>query len=129
MPDFRLKTSGNPVPLMTQYDVIVDGMNGNTILQPVHARLRNTAFQTSGGIIKHEGAERRAIDLNVIMPRGHIEDLLSLAAKGKPFMAGLIHLNAKISIPPLGGSVKEKLFLVWNVRYRSRRFLESRHPG
>ena len=45
------------------------------------------------------------------MAEGHIEDLLLLAAKGKPFMAGLIQMNAKISIPPLSGTVKEKLFL------------------
>ncbi len=111
VPDFRLKSSGNPVPLKAEYDVLVDGMNGNTILQPVHARLANTEFETSGGIIKHEGARRRAIDLKVTMNNGHIEDLLLLAVKGKPFMSGFIHMNAQISVPPLSGTVKEDLFL------------------
>jgi hypothetical protein len=111
VPDFRLTSSGNRVPLETQYDVLVDGRNGNTVLHPVHARLRNTEFQTSGGIIKREMGGRRAIDLDVTMPRGHIEDLLLLAVKGKPFMSGIIHMQAKISIPPLGGTVQEKLRL------------------
>jgi hypothetical protein len=112
VPDFRLKTSGNPIPLETQFDAVVDGTNGNTVLQPVHARLRNTVFQTSGAIIKHEQNGRRAIDLDVIMPPGgRIEDLLLLAMKGKPFMSGLIRMRAKISIPPLSGNVKEKLML------------------
>lgn len=111
VPDFRLTTSGNPVPLETQYDVIVDGLNGNTVLQPVHARLRNTAFQTSGAVIKREFGGRRAINLDVQMPKGRIEDLLLLAVKGKPFMSGVIRMNAKISIPALAGSVKDKLFL------------------
>ncbi len=111
VPDFHLKSSGNPVPLKTQFDALVDGTNGNTVLQPVHARLLNTVFQTSGGIIKHEANGRRAIDLEVVMPQGHVEDCLLLAMKGKPFMSGLIHMRAKISIPPLSGDVKEKLRL------------------
>jgi hypothetical protein len=111
VPDFRLTASGNRVPLETQYDVLVDGTNGNTVLQPVHARLGNTEFVTSGGIIKHEEGGRRAINLDVSMAHGHIEDLLLLSVKGKPFMSGSIQMNAKISIPPLGGSVKDKLHL------------------
>ncbi len=111
VPDFRLKSAGNRVPLTTQFDAIVDGTNGNTVLQPVHARLLNTVFQTSGAIIKREPNGRRAINLSVVMPRGHVEDCLLLAMKGKPFMAGLLHMQAKISIPPLSGVVKDKLVL------------------
>jgi hypothetical protein len=111
VPDFHLKSSGNLVPLETQFDAVVDGTNGNTILQPVHARLLNTYFETSGGIVKREASGRRAIDLDVAMTQGHVEDCLLLAMKGKPFMSGLIHMQAKISIPPLGGEVKEKLRL------------------
>jgi hypothetical protein len=125
VPDFRLKTSGNRVPLETQYDVLVDGTNGNTILQPVHARLGNTTFQTSGGIIKHELGGRRAINLDVTMPNGRIEDLLLLAAKGKPFMSGSIRMNAKISIPPLAGSIKERLFLAGNFDIAHGEFLRD----
>jgi hypothetical protein len=111
VPDFRLKSSGNPVPLETQFDAIVDGINGNTILQPVHARLDNTVFQTSGAIIQREPNGRRAINLTVVMPQGHVEDCLLLAMKGRPFMSGLLHMQAKISIPPLSGEVKDKLRL------------------
>jgi len=125
VPDFRLKTSGNRVPLETQFDVIVDGTNGNTILQPVHARLRSTRFQTSGGIIKHEANGRRSINLTVSMAQGHIEDLLLLAAKGKPFMSGLIRMGAKISIPPLSGTVKENLFLAGTFNIERGEFLHD----
>jgi hypothetical protein len=111
VPNFQLKNAANPVPLETQFDAIVDGTNGNTVLQPVHARLLNTFFVTSGAIIKREPNGRRAVDLTVLMPQGRVEDCLQLAMKGKPFMSGLIHMQAKISIPPLGGDVKEKLRL------------------
>jgi hypothetical protein len=111
VPDFRLKSSGNRVPLETQFDALIDGTDGNTVLQPVHARLLETAFVTSGAIIKHDPNGRRAIDLDVDMPHGRLENLLLLAMKGKPFMSGLIRMRAKIAIPPLVGEVKEKLRL------------------
>ncbi len=125
VPDFRLKSSGNRVPLETQFDVIVDGTNGNTVLQPVHARLGNTRFQTSGGIIKHEENGRRAINLAVYMPQGRIEDLLLLATKGKPFMSGSIRMDARISIPPLSGTIKENLLLTGTFEIAKGEFLQD----
>ena len=55
VPDFRLKRSGNAVPLRTKFEVLVDGTNGNTILKPVEATLGSTHFTTSGAVFKHEG--------------------------------------------------------------------------
>ena len=39
-------------------------MNQRTILQPVAATLGSTSFTTSGGIIRHEADQRRAISSN-----------------------------------------------------------------
>jgi hypothetical protein len=125
VPDFRLKGSGNRVPLETHFDADIDGTNGNTTLQPVQARLLNTQFQTSGAIIKHDPNGRRAIDLDLDIPQGHLEDLLLLAMKGKPFMSGLIRMQAKISIPPLGGNVKEKLRLAGTFDIAHGKFLRD----
>ena len=52
VPNFRLRISGNPVPLVARFSALVDGTNGNTILQPVTATLGSTNFTTSGGIIR-----------------------------------------------------------------------------
>src|SRR5262249_46181670 len=68
VPDFRLKISGNRVPLSTRFDVLVDGTNGNTVLRPVFGTLGRTSFTTSGGIIKHESDAARGISLTVSMP-------------------------------------------------------------
>ena len=111
VPDFRLKNSGNPVPLVTRFEVLVDGTNGDTILKPVHARLGSTDFTTSGGVIKHEDDSRRTISLDVSVPRGNLPDFLRLAIKGPPLMEGKIVLTTKIDIPPLSKTVKEKLLL------------------
>src|SRR5436190_16187485 len=68
--DFRLKAAGNPVPLITSFEVRVDGTNGNTILSPVNATLGSTHFTTSGAVIKREKRARRTISLDVSMPDG-----------------------------------------------------------
>jgi hypothetical protein len=106
VPDFRLKMSGNPVPLQTTFDALVDGTNGDTTLKPVTARLGSTSFTTSGTVIKHEELGRRAIALKVSMPNGQVRDLLRLAMKGTPFMEGRVQLNTGINIPPLSGKVR-----------------------
>jgi hypothetical protein len=125
VPNFRLKMADNPVPLTTRFEVRVDGTNGNTILKPVHATLGSTNFTTSGAVIKHEGQQRRTISLDVSMPNGYIPDLLRLAMKGPPFMEGRVTLNTRIDIPPLSGSVREKLTLDGRFELMDGHFLKS----
>ncbi len=125
VPNFRLKMSGNPVPLVAHFTVQVDGTNGNTILQPVQATLGSTHFTTSGGIIKHEANQRRAISLTASMPDGNLRDVLRLAMKGDPFMEGRLKLNTKIDIPPLSGKVREKIVLDGSFEVVQGKFLHS----
>jgi len=125
VPDFRLKSSGNPVPLVTRFEVLVDGTKGDTILKPVHATLGTTDFTTSGGVIKHDNDPRRTIGLEVSVPRGNLPDFLRLAMKGPPLMQGRIVLNTKIDIPPLSSTVKEKLLLEGRFEVLRGKFLRS----
>jgi hypothetical protein len=117
--------AGNPVPLQTNFEVLVDGTNGNTILKPVRAKLGSTNFTTNGGVIKHENDQRRTISLDVDMPQGNLRDLLRLAMKGSPFMEGQIALKTRIDIPPLSGKVKEKLELDGSFAVTGGKFLKS----
>ena len=125
VPDFRLKKSDNPVSLITRFEVLVDGTNGDTILKPVHATLGTTDFTTSGGVIKHKDDPRRTIVLEVSVPRGNLADFLRLAMKGPPLMEGKIVLHSKIDIPPLSGNVKEKLLLDGHFEVLRGKFLRS----
>jgi hypothetical protein len=125
VPDFSLKSAGNKVPLSTRFDVLVDGTNGNTILRPVVGTLGTTTFTTSGGLIKHEAADHRGITLDVDMPNGNIRDLLTLAMKGAPFMEGKISLKTRIGIPPLNGTVRQKLLLDGSFQLSHAKFLRS----
>jgi len=124
--DFRLKMSGNRVPLRTQFQVLVDGTNGNTVLKPVRGTLGTTKFTTSGGIIKRETDASRGISLDVMMPKGNLGDLLRLSMKGSPFMEGQIFLKTKIDIPPLIGEVREKLVLDGQFELFNAKFLRTK---
>jgi hypothetical protein len=125
VPDFRLKMTGNRVPLWAHFDALVDGTNGNTVLQPVQAKLGSTAFTTTGAVIRHEQQTRRSIDLQLSMPGGDMRDLLRLTTKQPPFLEGRLNLKSAISIPPLSGKVKEKLVLDGTFQVSDARFLKS----
>ena len=125
VPDFRLKMAGNPVPLKAQFEVLVDGTNGNTVLKPVRATLGSTWLTTSGGIIKHEGERRRSINLNVNMPKGNMRDLLRLTSRQPVFMDGTVALKTKIGIPPLSGKVRERLLLDGEFHLSNGKFLRA----
>jgi hypothetical protein len=126
VPDFYLKTSGNKLPLFAKFEVQVDGTNGNTILKPVHGRLGRTSFVTSGGVVKHDGDQRRTIALDVSMPAGRLEDVLLLAMKGSnPFMTGQLQMKSNILLPPLSGKVIEKLRLSGQFTIKDGKFLRS----
>jgi hypothetical protein len=125
VPDFRLKSVGHPVSLSANFEVLVDGGNGNTILRPVRATLGSTQFTTSGGVIRKNGDLQRSIALGVTMPAGNLSDVLRLAMTGAPFMEGELALKSKIVIPPLTRKVNEKLLLDGQFRISSGRFLRS----
>jgi hypothetical protein len=126
VPDFRLKRAGNPLPLTTSFEVLVDGTNGNTELQPVVATLGTTHFTTKGFVIKHDGDKRKTISLAVSMPAGNLRDVLTLAMKGPPMMEGTLKLNTTIGIPPLDEKVKGKLLLDGTFEVTNGKFLRSR---
>jgi AsmA-like C-terminal region len=125
VPNFRMKMAENAVPLSVRFSVLVDGGNGNTILNPVVARLGSTSFTTSGGIIRHEAGLPRAISLDVAMPNGDLRDVLRLAMRGEPIMEGRLALKTKIDIPPLTGKVREKLKLNGHFEITNGKLLRS----
>jgi hypothetical protein len=103
VPDFRL-AGGNPVPLATKFDSIVDGTSGDTFLEPVRATLGRSSMECRGKIVKPKGAKARSIVLNVSLPKGRIEDLVRLAVKSpKPFLDGEVALKTKLQILPAPG--------------------------
>jgi hypothetical protein len=108
-PDFSLDTANRPVPLHTRFHAIVDGITGDTYLQPVAARLGSTNFTTSGSVIDTKGVGH-TIDLDVDVPQGRIQDFLDLAVNSRPaVLTGTIAMKAKLRIRPGKERVVQKL--------------------
>jgi hypothetical protein len=114
-PQFRL-AGGNPLPLTTHFDSIVDGTSGDTFLQPVRAKLGKTDIVARGRIVRPRGAKARSVVLDVAMDKGRIEDLIRLAVKApEPFLRGGIDLRTKMQILPVADSgMTERLVLNGN---------------
>ncbi len=114
------------MPLTAEFEVLVDGTNGNTELQPVRAKLGETDILTSGIIVKKDGETRKTIELDASIEAGRLRDVLLLAMKGEPMMHGTLQLETKILIPPLNEKVKEKLILEGDFEITNGIFLQSK---
>jgi hypothetical protein len=101
-PDFRITAlQGNALPLSTTYDAVVDGTDGDVILNEVHAKLAQSRFLTKGAIVGVKGMKGRHIMLDVKAERARLEDVLRLSLKGpNPPMTGRLSLQAKLDLPP-----------------------------
>ncbi len=124
-PDFSLGIGGNPVPLETQFHAIVDGSTGNTMLDPVHAKLLNSEFVARGGVFRVPGHRYRRVLLDATSDHARLEDLLRLALKAeKPPMTGDVSFHTRIDVPPGKGVVADRLKLDGEFEINSARFSE-----
>jgi len=115
MPAFALADVGNGMPLETRFHSIVDGTNGNTLLQPVEATLGATKIHAAGGVVEREGEDGRTVELDVVIDAGRLEDILRLAVKGpQPPMTGVMKLKTTFLLPPGKRDAIQKLRLDGN---------------
>jgi len=110
-PQFTVAVGGHPVPLHTKYHAIVDGTNGDTILERIDGSFLNTSLVAKGGVIDSPGKKGRTVSLDVTMDKARIEDVLKLAVKAQNPMTGALKLTTKLVLPPGEQDVVEKLQL------------------
>ena len=111
-PDFRLDISDHPMPLHTQFHAVVDGTTGDTWLDPVRARLGRTDITARGAVTRAEGVQGHNTDMNVVIERGRLEDILSLVLKSNPpLMRGALAVKVHFLNPAGPVSVSRKMRL------------------
>ncbi|MFZ0340605.1 MAG: hypothetical protein WAL45_21450 [Terracidiphilus sp.] len=120
-PDFRLTSFGTAMPLHTEFHAHVDGTNGDTLLEPVHATLGQSHFICEGKVVRVPPGTAtngtatpggHQIALNVTVDHGRMEDFLRLTSKiGTPLLTGTLALKATLEIPPGSAPVEERLKL------------------
>lgn len=123
-PDFRVR--GNPVHLKTEFDAVVDGTDGDTLLQPVRAQFLRSIIIARGGVEGRPGRKGKTIALDVTVEQSQIEDLLRLAARGEPPLKGAVRFHTRFLLPPGKSDVMERLELNGRFGIESARFTK---PG
>lgn len=122
-PDFRLDVSGHPVALHTEFHATVDGTTGDTWLNPVKARMLRSTFVATGSVTRTEGVPGHDTELNVVMDRGRIEDILLLGVKTSPsLLTGGLVMKTRISLPPGAMSVSKRLRMQGTFAVRNATF-------
>jgi hypothetical protein len=125
-PDFKLSV-GRPVDLKTEFHAIVDGINGDTILDPVTAHFRNSTVVARGGVINLPPHKGKNISLTVDVQKGRVEDFLHLVVNAsQPMLVGGLAFRADFDLPPGKGDVMEKLHLKGHLNMPSARFTSVR---
>jgi hypothetical protein len=124
-PDFSVRLSGNKVHLQTRFTAIVNGANGNTLLQPVEAHVGSSTIVCYGGVLKTTGIQGRTVVLDITSENSRLEDLLPLAVKGhQPPLMGFISLKTKFDLPPGEVDIADRLKLDGEFHIRSAHFTD-----
>jgi hypothetical protein len=112
VPDFSLDLGGRPQQLTAEFQTVVDGTDGSTTLKRVDATMAKTPMIVTGAIRNLPGPGNHAVDLQVQVDDGRIEDLLALVIDApKPVMVGDVRFKAQFSLPPGPTRVRNRLKL------------------
>src|SRR6202042_3283412 len=126
-PDFRITTSGHPVPLHTEFHAIVDGTSGDTHLSPVKAKLLHSFFTAKGSVTRIQGRRGHDIELDVVVEHAEIEDLLKVGVRtDPPVMTGPVKMQTKLSLLPGEGDVADRLPLAGNFDVQGGHFTNEK---
>ena len=127
VPNFALKRGGAPVHLVTEFHAIVDGTNGDTVLDPVNAHFLETNFVCQGGVVKEHADAGKTVVLDAVTRGARMEDILQLVlGDQKPILKGNVDFRSKIVIPHGNAEVLDKLklngqFKIFSAVFRSPR--------
>lgn len=130
-PDFRVTAiDGNALPLATTFDAVVDGTDGDVILERVHATIGQSTFLTKGAVVGVKGVKGRHITLDVTAQKARLEDVLRLSMKGdKPVMVGRLAIQARLDLPPKDADVVERMTLDGDFHIGRARFTSAEVQG
>jgi hypothetical protein len=125
-PKFQVDAGGQAVPLKTTFTAVVDGSDGDTILENVDGSFLDTQLTAKGAVIGLQGGRGRQVEVDVRVQKGRVEDLLKLAVDSdKPLLRGAVQFQAKLIVPPRKAKVLDKLILRGTFGLSQARFTDT----
>jgi hypothetical protein len=123
MPDFSLDLAGQKVILNTRFKAIVDGTNGDTLLERVDAKLNESSIAARGAVVRAQEVKGRHVELDVSLDNARLEDLMQLAVKAaKPPIVGRVNLTTHMLLPAGPEDVVDRLQLDGRFELAQARF-------
>ena len=112
MSDFSLDLAGQVVALNSKFKAVVDGTNGDTILERVEAMLNKSVIVATGSVVRAEDVKGRHVALDVSLDGARLEDLMQLAVKAaQPPLTGQIDMFTHLVLPAGPDDVVDRLQL------------------
>jgi hypothetical protein len=100
IPSFSVTSSSHQTRLQTQFHAVVNGENGDTVLQRVAATLHRTTVWSEGSVAGTQGQPGKTASFELWAQDGRIQDLLLLFGREERApMSGTVSFRAKVSIP------------------------------
>ncbi len=123
IPDFHVDNGAHKVPLTTEFQAVVNGANGDTTLQTVHAHMLRTAGLFEGEVAGRQGQPGKTLSVDMRVNDGRVEDILLLFThKPRPGMDGDITLHGKAIVPTGPVRFTEKLELTGDFSIHAAHF-------
>ena len=124
-------TSGGQVPMTSAFEAVLDGTNGDLVLTKVVTTLGESAFETSGRVLRVKGTGGRHISLAVKTPaRADVADVLRLLVDGAhPPLSGRLSLDGTLELPPGPADVIARIAVAGAFRLTRARFANADVQG
>jgi hypothetical protein len=123
-PDFVIRESGHPFALHARYHAIVDGTNGDTILDRIDASFLQSSLVAKGKVVDaNKDKPGRTVTLDITMDHARVEDVMTMAVKTpQPPLTGGLKMHTAFVLPPGESDVIDRLrlngrFFMSNARF------------
>jgi hypothetical protein len=101
IPDFEVRRSHHAVPVKSQYQAIVNAINGDVQLQNVDSTVLQTRVFAYGSVARKTGEHGKTASLDLTVRDGRIQDVLRVFAKARrPALNGVTNFRAHVVLPP-----------------------------
>ena len=112
VPDFEVTRSGHSVHLKTQFEAMVNGMDGDVALRSVGAQFGHTTLLSHGQVASKANSDGKTASVTGTEQQGTIQDWLRLLAKAeRPALTGAMSFRAQVQVPPGKRSFIERVNL------------------
>jgi AsmA-like C-terminal region len=126
VPDFQVRPGIHKVHLRTEYQVVVDALNGDLQLSRITASVLQTTMVLSGSVAGRPGAHGKTTSLDLSVRQGRIQDVLLLVTTDpSPSFSGKTNFRAHVEVPPQGRPFIQEVNVIGDFAIEDGRFTNA----